>query len=98
MQELLRGILRDHSRVIFNGNGYSPEWAEEAARRGLPNLVSTPDALAPLLSAANQALVEKYGVFSAAEMASRHEIASVLAEIMRGNLMQTAVARVRKIG
>ncbi|MBR4190730.1 MAG: glutamine synthetase III [Kiritimatiellae bacterium] len=75
LQELLRGILRDHSRVIFNGNGYSPEWAEEAARRGLPNLVSTPDALAPLLSGANQALVEKYGVFSAAEMASRHEIA-----------------------
>ena len=75
LQELLRGILRDNSRVIFNGNGYSPEWAEEAARRGLPNLVSTPDALAPLLSEANQALVEKYGVFSAAEMASRHEIA-----------------------
>ncbi len=75
LQDILRGILRDHSRVIFNGNGYSPEWAEEAARRGLPNLVSTPDALAPLLSEANQALVEKYGVFSAAEMASRHEIA-----------------------
>ena len=75
LQDILRGILRDHSRVIFNGNGYSPEWAEEAARRGLPNLVATPDALAPLLSEANQALVEKYGVFSAAEMASRHEIA-----------------------
>ena len=75
LQDLLRGILKAHSRVIFNGNGYAPEWAEEAARRGLPNLVSTPDALAPLLAPANQALVEKYGVFSAAEMASRHEIA-----------------------
>ncbi|MBP1588887.1 MAG: glutamine synthetase III, partial [Kiritimatiellae bacterium] len=75
LQDLLREILRKHSRVIFNGNGYAPEWAEEAARRGLPNLVATPDALVPLLSPANQALVEKYGVFSAAEMASRHEIA-----------------------
>ena len=75
LQDLLRGILREHSRVIFNGNGYAPEWAAEAARRGLPNLVSTPDALAPLLAPANQALVEKYGVFSAAEMVSRHEIA-----------------------
>ncbi len=75
LQEVLRTILREHSRVIFNGNGYAPEWAGEAARRGLPNLVATPDALAPLLSKANQALVEKYGVFSAAEMASRHEIA-----------------------
>ena len=75
LQGLLREILQKHSRVIFNGNGYAPEWAEEAARRGLPNLVSTPDALAPLLSAPNQALVEKYGVFSAAEMTARHEIA-----------------------
>ena len=75
LQDLLRGILKAHSRVIFNGNGYAPEWAEEAARRGLPNLVSTPDALAPLLAESNQALVAKYGVFSAAEMVSRHEIA-----------------------
>ena len=75
LQEVLRTILREHSRVIFNGNGYAPEWAGEAARRGLPNLVATPDALAPLLAKENQALVEKYGVFSAAEMASRHEIA-----------------------
>ena len=61
--------------MIFNGDGYSADWAAEAARRGLPNLRSTPEAIAPLLDQANQALVAKYGVLSKVEMDSRYEVA-----------------------
>lgn len=76
--QALQGIIRDifikHKRVIFNGNGYSAEWAAESAKRGLPNLVNTPEALKPLLDLSNQKLVEKYGVFSKVEMNSRYEV------------------------
>ena len=75
LQALLRRVFRKHERVIFNGDGYSADWAAEAARRGLPNLRATPEAIAPLLDSANQALVAKYGVLSKVEMESRHEVA-----------------------
>ena len=75
LQALLRRVFRKHERVIFNGDGYSADWAAEAARRGLPNLRATPEAIAPLLDPANQALVAKYGVLSKVEMESRHEVA-----------------------
>ena len=75
LQALLRRVFRKHERVIFNGDGYSAGWAAEAARRGLPNLRATPEAIAPLLDPANQALVAKYGVLSKVEMESRHEVA-----------------------
>ena len=75
LQALLRRVFRKHERVIFNGDGYSADWAAEAARRGLPNLRSTPEAIAPLLDPANQALVAKYGVLSKVEMDSRYEVA-----------------------
>ena len=75
LQALLRRVFRKHERVIFNGDGYSAGWAAEAARRGLPNLRSTPEAIAPLLDPANQALVARYGVLSKVEMESRHEVA-----------------------
>ena len=74
LQALLRDILIQHDRVIFNGNGYSPEWVEEAAKRKLPNLRTTPEAIRPLMDPENQKLVEKYGVFTKEEMASRYEI------------------------
>jgi glutamine synthetase len=60
--------------VIFNGNGYSAEWQEEAKRRGLPNLKATPEALDVLVTPKNIALFEKYGVLSEREMRSRYEI------------------------
>jgi glutamine synthetase len=60
--------------VIFNGNGYSAEWQEEAKRRGLPNLKATPEALDVLITPTNIALFEKYGVLSEREMRSRYEI------------------------
>ena len=74
LQTLIHDIIVKHRRIIFNGNGYSEAWAKESAKRGLPNLKDTPEALKPLLDPANQALVEKYGVFSKVEMASRHEV------------------------
>ncbi len=75
LQALLREILKKHDRVVFNGNGYSEEWVEEAARRGLPNLRTTPEGILPLLNPDNQKLVEAYGVFTKEEMVSRYEIA-----------------------
>ena len=69
----VRHTFRDHQRVIFNGNGYSTEWQEEEAiRRGLPNLRTTPEALVSLLDADNIALFEKYGVLSETEMHARY--------------------------
>ena len=68
----VRHTFRDHQRIIFNGNGYSDEWEEEAKRRGLPNLKATPDALPALLDPSNIALFEKYGVLTGAEMHARY--------------------------
>jgi len=66
--------LRKHNRIIFNGNGYAPEWVEEAARRGLPNYVSTVDALPHMLDEKNIKLFTTFGVFTEAEIRSRYEI------------------------
>ncbi len=67
----VRHTFRDHQRIIFDGNGYSSEWEEEAHRRGLPNLKTTPDALAALMDADNIALFERYGVLTEAELHAR---------------------------
>ncbi len=68
----VRHTFRDHQRIIFDGNGYSVEWEEEAARRGLPNLKTTPDALGALIDPTNIALFEHYGVLSEAELHARY--------------------------
>ena len=68
----VRHTFRDHQRVLFDGNGYSEEWEAEAARRGLPNLKTTPDALPALIDPANVALFEKYGVLNEAELHARY--------------------------
>ncbi|MDO5118977.1 MAG: glutamine synthetase III [Coriobacteriales bacterium] len=68
----VRHTFRDHQRIIFNGNGYSNEWQEEAARRGLSNLRTTPDALPALMAAENITLFEKYGVLNEAELHARY--------------------------
>ncbi len=67
-------IIKNHKRVIFNGNGYSQEWVEEAARRGLPNIANTVDAIAAINAEKNKALMAKHGVLSYIEMESRTEI------------------------
>ena len=74
LQRILQASLKEHKRVVFNGNGYEPGWLKEAARRGLPNAPDTPAALAALAKKENAALFEKYGVMTRRELASRHEI------------------------
>ena len=71
---LVKRTIHDHKRVIFNGNGYTAEWEEEAARRGLFNLKSTVDALPQMLAEKNIKLMEDFGVMSRTEMESRYEV------------------------
>lgn len=73
-RELLKNSLQEHKRVVFNGNNYSDEWVEEAKRRGLPNLRTTPEAFEVYASQKNMDLMEKHGIYSAAEMKAREEI------------------------
>ena len=71
---LVKRTIRDHRRVIFNGNGYTAEWEEEAARRGLPNKKNTPAALPALVDPKNIKLMEDFGVLTKVEMESRYEV------------------------
>ncbi|MCQ2453709.1 MAG: glutamine synthetase III [Clostridia bacterium] len=71
---LVRRVLLDHSRVIFNGNGYDDSWIVEAEKRGLANLKTTPDAMPELLTEKNRTLLMSHGVMSETEINSRYEI------------------------
>ena len=71
---LVKRTIRDHRRVIFNGNGYTAEWEEEAAKRGLPNKKNAPAALPALIDPKNIALMEEFGVLTKVEMHSRYEV------------------------
>jgi glutamine synthetase len=104
-----RDVLKKHSRIIFNGNGYSAEWAEEAARRGLPNLRTTPDALDTLYSDKNINLFEGMKVFTRQELQSRSHIlfedyikrisieGKVLAQMMLTNIVPVAFRYQKKL-
>ena len=72
--EYIAKTMREHQRIIFNGNGYSDEWVEEAAKRGLPNLKSMVDATEALVSEKSVALFSKYGIMDKVELESRAEI------------------------
>ena len=74
VHELVRKTMRDHMRVVFNGNGYSDEWKAEAERRGLLNLTSTVDALPQMIEQKNIDVFVKHGVYSESEIHSRYEI------------------------
>ncbi len=74
LQKLVCDTFTNHQRVIFNGNGYSEEWQEEAKRRGLSNLRSTAKALPTYISPKNIDLVTKRGIFTENEFRARHEI------------------------
>lgn len=74
LHELVCETLRDHQRIIFNGNGYSQEWKDEAAKRGLSNLPSTAKALPTYISQKNIDLVTKHGIFTETEFLARYEI------------------------
>jgi glutamine synthetase len=74
LSEILSGIARDNKQVLFEGNGYSPEWHAEAERRGLPNNKTTVDALPALSTAKAKSVFAKFGVLSERELAARVEI------------------------
>lgn len=74
VQLLLQDIVKAHGRIVFNGNGYSQEWVEEAAKRGLPNISSTVEAIPALVTEKAVALFSKHGVFNEIELHSRYEI------------------------
>ena len=68
----VKQTLKDHHRIIFEGNGYSEEWEKEAEKRGLPNLKTTPDALPTMIKPENVAFFDKYGVLNEAEVHARY--------------------------
>lgn len=74
VKEIVKDTLKEHKRIIFNGNNYSDEWVAEAERRGLMNLKTTVDALPHLTDHKNVALFAKHGIFTETELASRKEI------------------------
>ena len=74
IQAILTDIVKNHKRIIFNGNGYSDEWVAEAERRGLPNIHSTVEAAKAMIDEKNQAVLEKHGVLTRVESTSRYEI------------------------
>jgi glutamine synthetase len=71
---VLQGYMDDVERVVFNGNGYSKEWEEEAQKRGLPNNKNTPSALKAMVSDKSKALFERQGILNARELESRYEV------------------------
>ncbi len=74
VHQLVKRAIAKHKKVIFNGNGYTDEWVEEAEKRGLYNLKSTPEALPHFVDEKNISLFTKHGVFTETEMKSRYEI------------------------
>ena len=74
VHDLIKKNFTEHQRIVFNGNGYSQEWVEEAKRRGLPNLTCMVEAVDALTSEKAVELFEKFGVFTKAELESRQEI------------------------
>ena len=74
LHSVVQESIRNHRRVIFNGNGYSDEWVQEAKRRGLPNIDNTVDAIGEFINEKNIEVFGKHGVYSRAELNSRYEI------------------------
>jgi len=74
IQKVVQGVIKEHKAVLFNGDGYSEAWHQEAEKRGLPNLKDTVAALPTILAPKNVSMFEKYGVLSEREVHSRYEI------------------------
>ncbi|HEV3136851.1 MAG TPA: glutamine synthetase type III, partial [Pirellulales bacterium] len=74
VQKVVQEIIKEHKAIIYNGDNYTPEWHQEAGKRGLPNLKNTIEALPVLISPKNVALFGKYGVLSEREVHSRYDI------------------------
>lgn len=109
LEMLLRETIRDHKKIVFNGNSYSDEWKKEAERRGLLNLPATPDALAYLTSPKNIALFGKHKVYSEIELRSRCEIlydfyvktvtieANTMVEMVRRDIIPAVYKYIREL-
>ena len=109
VHELLKQTIIDHKRVIFNGNGYTDEWLEEAKKRGLYNLVSTPDVLPHFIDEKNEKLLTSHHIFTDAELHSRYEIkmenyvktlhieANTLVEIIQKDLLPSITTYMEKL-
>ena len=74
IEDLVHDTYIKHRRIVYNGNNYSSEWVEEAAKRGLMNLPSSPDAYDTFMAPKNIALFEEFGIYNSVEMHSRYEI------------------------
>ena len=74
LHKLIQETIRDHKRIIFNGDGYDESWVKEAEKRGLMNLKATPDALAHLLDEKNLKLFTEHKVYSQTELEARFEV------------------------
>ncbi len=74
LQSILADIIKKHKRILFNGDGYTESWVEEAARRGLPNLKKTPEALAAYRTEKARNIFTKYGILTERELESRYEV------------------------
>ena len=109
IHELLKQTIADHKRVIFNGNGYTDEWLEKAEKRGLYNLVSTPDALPHFIDEKNEKLLTSHHIFTDAELHSRYEIklenyvktlhieANTMIEIIQKDLLPSITTYMEKV-
>ncbi|MBQ8412699.1 MAG: glutamine synthetase III [Lachnospiraceae bacterium] len=109
IRKLIQETMANHRRVIFNGNGYTDEWVEEAAKRGLFNLVSTPDALEQFISEKNKKLLLEHKIFTEQELYSRYEImlenymktinleANTMIEMIQKDFLPAVVAYTREL-
>ena len=109
IHELIKKTIIDHKRVIFNGNGYTDEWIEEATKRGLFNLKSTPDALPQWIADKNIELFTKYHIFTKEEIESRYEIwlesyskilnieSNTMVEMVQKDFLPSVIAYIDKV-
>jgi len=104
LQVILQNIVKKHKRILFNGDNYTDGWKKEAKKRGLPNLVTTPEALKAYKTKTTAQLFEKYGILSARELSSRYNtylkkyeaeivIEAICAKKIAKNLVIPAVIR-----
>ncbi len=91
LQEVLAGVIKAHKRILFNGDGYTDEWLDHAAKLGLPNLVATPEALEVLASEKTKDVFAKYGVLSNEELESRYNTYKETYETVIGIEANTAL-------
>ncbi len=109
LHDLIRRTVIEHKRILFNGNGYDGAWIEEAEKRGLANLKTTPDALSHYLDAKNIKLFVENKVFSESELRARYEIhleryakvlnieARTMVDMVRGSILPAAAKYVREL-